>query len=84
MITKMINCGYSTKENIEKHYLNWPQILDHLYKIWKNGDSRSGKRNVLLNLIKQQNEDDYNVTDKIHFEFCRVPNTRQDTAFNPI
>ena len=80
----MINCGYSTKENIEKHDLNWPQILDHLYKIWKNGDSRSGKRNVLLNLIKQQNEDDYNVTDKIHFEFCRVPNTRQDTVFNPI
>ena len=29
----MINCGYSTKENIEKHDLNWPQILDHLYKI---------------------------------------------------
>ena len=29
----MINCGYSAKENIEKHYLNWTQILDHLYKI---------------------------------------------------
>ena len=63
----MINCGYTTKEDIQENYPNWQQNPDHLYKILIFGGSRSGKRNVLLNLIKQQNEDNYKVTDKMHF-----------------
>ena len=30
------------------------------------GSARHGKTNTLLNLIKQQNEDDYNIIDKIY------------------
>ena len=47
-------------------------------------DTQDLGKEILLNLIKQQNEDNYNVTDKIHFEFCRVPITKQDTVFNTI
>ena len=69
----MISCGYITKEDIEEYYPNWPQNPDHLYKILIFGGSRSGKRNVLLNLIKQQNEGNYNVTDKMHL-YIKDPN----------
>ena len=48
----MINCGYTTKEDTQENYPNWPQNPDHLYKILIFGGSRSGKRKVLLNLIK--------------------------------
>ena len=36
----------------------WPYIPDHLYRILIIGDSGSGKINVLLNLIKQQQDID--------------------------
>ena len=52
----MINYDDVTKENINKHYLNWP---DHPYRILIIGGSGSVKTNALLNLIKQQNYDDY-------------------------
>ena len=42
-----------TKENIEEHNPNWPQILDHLYKILIIGGSGSGKKS-LFNLINEQ------------------------------
>ena len=29
----MINFNNVTKENIKEHNPNWPQILDHLYRI---------------------------------------------------
>ena len=42
--------------------MNWPFIPDHHYKILIIECSRSGKANVLLNLIKNQRPD----TDKIY------------------
>ena len=40
------------EENKTKRNLNWPYILDHPLRIIIMGDSRSGKTNALLNLIK--------------------------------
>ena len=39
------------------HNPNWPHIPDHAYRILIIGDSRSGKTNLLLNLIKNQRPD---------------------------
>ena len=44
------------------HNRNWLYIPDHPYRILIIGGSRSGKTNVLLNLIKNQRAD----TDKIY------------------
>ena len=56
------------KENIQTP-LNWAQILKYLYRILIIGSCRSGKinfiKNWLLNLIKQQDDDDYSIIDKI-------------------
>ena len=38
------------------HNLNWPYILDHLYRILIIGNSGSAKTNVLVNLIKNQDK----------------------------
>ena len=57
----MINYGDVTKVKINKHNPNWPQILGHLYRMLIIAGSGSGKTNTLLNLIKQQNGDDYNI-----------------------
>ena len=46
-----------------KHNLNWSYIPDQPYRILIIGGSRSGKTNVLLNLIKHQRQD----IDKIYF-----------------
>ena len=54
------------QKKTEEHNPNWPQILDHLYTMLIIGSARHGKTNTLLNLIKQQNEDDYNIIDKIY------------------
>ena len=44
-----------TKGNISKyHYPNWPQILDHPYRILITGDSGSRITNALLNLIENK------------------------------
>ena len=45
----MDNLYAMTKENINKHNLNWPHIHDHLYRILIIGGSGSGK--TLFNLI---------------------------------
>ena len=45
------NCDQSVKIN---HNPNWPYILDHPHRILIVDCSRSGKANVLLNLIKHQ------------------------------
>ena len=37
--------------------LNWPYIPDHPYRILIIGGSRSGKTNVVLEIIKQQQPD---------------------------
>ena len=39
------------------HNPNWPDILDHPYRILIIGGSGSGQINVLLNLIKYQRPD---------------------------
>ena len=54
----MINYGCIKKENKEEHNPNFPQSLDSPYRIIITRDSRFGKTNPLLNLIKQQNDDD--------------------------
>ena len=42
----MINYDDATKEKINKHYRNFPQILDHPYRILIIGVSGSGKTNT--------------------------------------
>ena len=54
------------KENINKHDLNQPQLRGHPYRILIIGGSGSGKTNALVNLIKQQDNDDYSIIDKIY------------------
>ena len=61
----MINYDYITKENIKGLNPNWPKIFDCPSRIIIVGGSGSGKINALLNLIKQQNDDDY-IIDKIY------------------
>ena len=62
----MINYDYITKENIEAHNPNWTQILNHPYRILIIGGLGSGETNAVLNMIKQQDDDDYSVIDKIY------------------
>ena len=50
----MINFDGATKENIKEYNPNWPQILDHPYKILRIGGSGSGKTNLLFDLINHQ------------------------------
>ena len=45
----MINYDSFRKENINNNNLNWPQILDHPYRILIIGDSESRKTNALFN-----------------------------------
>ena len=50
----MINFDDVVKENIKEHNPNWPQILDHPYRILITGGSATAKTNSLFNLINQQ------------------------------
>ena len=50
----MINCDDVINENIKEYNPNWPQILDHPYRILIIGGSGSGKTNSLFNLINYQ------------------------------
>ena len=40
----MVNYDNVTKENINKHNINWPQIPDHPHLTFIIGGSRSGKK----------------------------------------
>ena len=51
----MFNLCKITNENNKENHRKWPFIPDHLYIILVIGGSGSGKTNVLLNLIKEQN-----------------------------
>ena len=55
---KMINFNDVSKENIKEHNSNWPQILDHPYRILIVGGSGSEKTDSLFNLVSQQPEID--------------------------
>ena len=52
-IQKMIEFDYVTKDIITNNP-DWPQILDHLYKILLICNCGLGKTNTLLNLISHQ------------------------------
>ena len=54
----MFNFGYITKEDIKEHNPNWPEILEHPYKILIAGGSESGKTIALLNLINHESDID--------------------------
>ena len=62
----MINYDDITKANNSKHNLNWPRIPVYPYRVLIIGSSGSGKTNALLNLIKQQDDDDYSIIDKMY------------------
>ena len=69
----MIN-NHITKENTKERNPNRPQFL-------VIGGSGSGKTNALFNLTKQQNNDDYNITDRIYL-YVQDPNGANiDTFF---
>ena len=58
----MINLDSITNENNKKHNEKWSHIPDHPYRIIIITGSGSGKTNVLINLINEQND-----IDKIYF-----------------
>ena len=61
----MVNLDDITNENNKEHNEKWPYIPDHPYRMLIIGGSGSGKTNALLNLIKEQDND--NLIDKIYF-----------------
>ena len=42
------------QKNIKEHNPNWPQILDHLYRILIIEGSGSGKTNLLFTIMSEQ------------------------------
>ena len=54
----MLNLDDITNENNKEHNKNWPYIPDNPYKILIIDGSGSGITNVLLNLIKEQDNID--------------------------
>ena len=51
---------------MNKRNLNWLLIPDHPHRILIIGGSGSGKANALFNLIKQHDDDNYSIIDKIY------------------
>ena len=55
----MINLDNIVNDNNEQHNEKWPYIPDYLpYRILITGGSGSGKKNNLLNVIKEQRDND--------------------------
>ena len=54
----MFNLDYITNENNEDHNKKWLYIPDYPYGMLTIAGSGSGKTNVLLNLIKEQDSDE--------------------------
>ena len=54
----MVNLDSITNENNKEHNKKWSYIPDHPYRILITGGSGSGKTNVLLNLIREQDDID--------------------------
>ena len=55
---------YRKEKKTWKNSKNWHQCFDHPNRILIIGSSKSGKTNSSLNLLKQQNGDDYNIIDE--------------------
>ena len=53
----MFNLDDTTNENKKDRNKKWPYIPDHPYRMLIIGGSGSGKTNVLLNLVKEQDND---------------------------
>ena len=65
----MFNFDYITKEDIQEHNPNWPEIPDHPYRMLIVGRSGSGKTNVLFNLINNESDiDKFFYVLKIHMK----------------
>ena len=65
----MINFDDYVDENKTEQNKNWLYTPDHPYRILIIGGSRSGKTNVLLNLIENQPDFiKYIYTQKIHMK----------------
>ena len=60
----MINLDKILNNSNKERNKKWPYIPDHPYRILIIGVSWSGKTNTLLNLIKEQEDDD--LIDKIY------------------
>ena len=69
----MIDYDYITKENIEEHNENWPQIFDHLHRILIIGGPISGKAHALLSLVEQQKDNGCDIIDKSYL-YVKNPN----------
>ena len=54
----MFNFNDIKNEIIVKHNLKWPYIPDHPYRMLIIGGSGSEKTNALLNLIKEEDNDE--------------------------
>ena len=54
----MLNFDYITREDTKEHNPNWPEILDHLYRILIVGGSGSGETKALLNRINHEQDID--------------------------
>ena len=70
----MINYDGVIKENIKGNDPQWPQIIDNPQRILIMLGYVSRKTKTLLNLTKQQNDDDYNIIDKIHLYVIKMKN----------
>ena len=54
----MKNFDEYTNENKKEHNLNWPHIPDHPYRALIIGGSGTGKTNILLNSMNNQQDID--------------------------
>lgn len=75
----MIN--YVTKQNIHKHNVNSPKILDYPYRILIIGGFGSGRTKALLNLVKYQ-DDGYSVFDEMYLYLKDSHEVKHQYPFN--
>ena len=83
----MINFDDYANENRTEHNKNWPNIPDHQYRILIIGGSGSGKTNLLLNLIENQQGIDkiyLHVKDPYEAKYKYLINKRERAGVNHI
>ena len=80
----MINIDYVTKENVEEHNPNWPQLPDHLYRITRiTPGSESEKATSLFNLISYKPDVDNiysDAKDSYEVKYQLLINKRESTG----